>query len=58
MKILYAAPENAWGGFLNLIRSKMPQHQFVASGRFDVDTLEGFDILIPTMCRVSAAMLR
>lgn len=57
MKILYAAPENAWGGFLGMIRSKMLQHQFTATGRFDVDTLEGFDVLIPTMCRVSAGML-
>jgi phosphoglycerate dehydrogenase-like enzyme len=57
MKILFAAPENAWGGFLGMIRSKMPQHQFTASGRFDVDTLDGFDVLIPTMCPVSSTML-
>lgn len=57
MKILFAAPENAWGGFLGLIGSAFPQHQFVASGRFEVDTLEGFDVLIPTMSRITKEML-
>ncbi len=57
MKILYAAPENAWGGFLGFIRSKLPQHHFEASGRFGVDTLKGYDVLIPTMCPVTREML-
>ncbi len=57
MKILFAAPENAWGGFLGLIRAEMPEHHFEAAGRFAVDTLKGFDVLIPTMCPVSKALL-
>jgi phosphoglycerate dehydrogenase-like enzyme len=57
VKILFAAPENAWGGFLGLIGSAFPQHQFVASGRFEVDTLKGFDVLIPTMSRITKEML-
>ncbi len=57
MRILFAAPENAWGGFLNLIRAELPGHQFEATGRFEVDTLKGFDVLIPTMCTVSALQL-
>lgn len=57
MKILFAAPENAWGGFLGLIGSALPQHHFVASGRFAVDTLKGFDVLIPTMSRITQEML-
>ncbi|MBU1161478.1 MAG: 2-hydroxyacid dehydrogenase [Proteobacteria bacterium] len=57
MKILFAAPENAWGGFLGLIRAEMPEHQFEAAGRFAVDTLKGFDVLIPTMCPVSRELL-
>jgi phosphoglycerate dehydrogenase-like enzyme len=57
VKILFAAPENAWGGFLGLIGSMLPQHHFVASGRFEVDTLTGFDILIPTMTLITREML-
>ncbi|MFC1856605.1 2-hydroxyacid dehydrogenase [Thermodesulfobacteriota bacterium] len=58
MKILFAAPENAWGGFLGMVRSELPQHQFVATGRFEVDTLKGFDVLIPTMAPVTEMLLR
>lgn len=58
MKILYAAPENAWGGFFGLIRSELPECRFEASGRFCVDSLKGFDVLIPTMCRVTREMIR
>jgi phosphoglycerate dehydrogenase-like enzyme len=57
MKILYAAHENAWGGFLGLIRKEMPEHHFEATGRFAVDTLKGCDVLIPTMCSVSRELL-
>ncbi len=57
MKILFAAPENAWGGFLGLIRAELPEHHFEATGRFGVDTLKGFDVLIPTMCPVSQELL-
>lgn len=57
MKILFAAPENAWGGFLSLIRAELPEHYFEATGRFAVDTLKGFDVLIPTMCSVSQELL-
>ncbi|RPJ83034.1 MAG: hypothetical protein EHJ94_00500, partial [Deltaproteobacteria bacterium] len=49
MRILFAASENAWGGFLGLIRSELPEYHFEASGSFQVKTLEGFDVLIPTM---------
>ena len=57
MKILFAAPENAWGGFLGLIRAELPEHYFETTGRFGVDTLKGFDVLIPTMCPVSRELL-
>jgi phosphoglycerate dehydrogenase-like enzyme len=49
MKILFAAHETAWGGFLGLIRAELPQHSFEASGRFGFESLKGFDVLIPTM---------
>jgi len=57
MKILFAAPKNAWGGFLNLIRSELPEHQFDATGGFSIDSLEGYDVLIPTMTRITNEMI-
>ena len=57
MKILFAAPENAWGGFLGLLRTELPEHHFEATGHFSVDTLKGFDVLIPTMSLVSRELL-
>ena len=57
MKILFAAPENAWGGFLGMVRDELPEHEFEATGRFAVDTLTGVDVLIPTMCQVTETML-
>jgi phosphoglycerate dehydrogenase-like enzyme len=57
MKILFAAPEKAWGGFLELIRTSLPGHRFEASGHFSIDTLQGFDVLIPTMSPVSRDLL-
>jgi phosphoglycerate dehydrogenase-like enzyme len=53
MKILFAAHENAWGGFLGLIKDELPQHHFESSGRFGFDSLKGFDVLIPTMSVIS-----
>lgn len=57
MRILFAAHENSWGGFFGMIRSELPRHEFVATGRFGLDSLEGFDVLVPTMCRVTPEML-
>ena len=57
MKILFAAPENAWGGFLGLLRAEIPQHVCEAIGGFTVDSLKGVDVLIPTMCSVTREML-
>jgi len=58
MKILFAAPENAWAGFFHKISRKFPEHIFEASGRFEIGTLEGFDVLIPTMSPVTRAVLQ
>lgn len=57
MNILFAASENAWGGFLGIIRSALPQHYFEATGGFEVNHIEGFDVLIPTMCPVTEELL-
>lgn len=58
MNILFAAPENAWGGFLNLLRSSLPHHNFDATGGFQIDSLDGVDVLIPTMSPVTEAILQ
>ncbi len=57
MKILFAASENAWGGFLNRVKALLPDDEFVALGRFEIPDLNGFDILIPTMSRVTHRIL-
>ncbi|MDQ5986313.1 MAG: Formate dehydrogenase, mitochondrial [Syntrophus sp. SKADARSKE-3] len=57
MKILFSAHENAWGGFLGLIKKELPEHEFLASGRFGFDSLKGFDILIPTMTVITREQL-
>ncbi len=57
MKILFAAHENAWGGFFGLIKTELPQHSFEASGRFGFESLKGFDVLIPTMSIVGREQL-
>jgi phosphoglycerate dehydrogenase-like enzyme len=57
MNILFAASENAWGGFLGMIRSALPQHHFEATGGFEVNQIKGFDVLIPTMCPVTEELL-
>lgn len=45
MRILFAAPEEAWGGFFSAIKAELPEHDFVATGRFEIDSLKGFDVL-------------
>ena len=57
MKILFAAPENAWGGFLDKIRNELPEYNFTATGRFGLDTLRGVQILIPTMSSITRELL-
>ena len=57
MNILFAAPENAWGGFLGIVKEQLPNHQFAATGGFHVDSLAGVDVLIPTMCTITRDVL-
>jgi len=57
MNILVAAHENSWGGFFNIIRSELPDHCFEATGKFQIDSLKGFDVLIPTMSPVTKEIL-
>ncbi|SEA46306.1 Phosphoglycerate dehydrogenase [Desulfuromusa kysingii] len=58
MKILFAAPENAWGGIFDKLRHAHPDVEFNASGSYKIDSLKGFDVLIPTMSPVSETLLR
>ncbi len=58
MRILFAAHQDAWGGLLAKLKPLFPHHEFVASGRFAVDTLKGFDVLIPTMTSITRDILR
>ncbi|MES9904135.1 MAG: 2-hydroxyacid dehydrogenase [Sedimenticola sp.] len=58
MKILFAAPERAWGGLLAGLREDNPHYDFIASGDFKINSLEGVDVLIPTMTQVTAADLK
>lgn len=57
MKVLFAASENAWGGFLNRIGPELPQCEFRATGGFYVDDLSGVDVLIPTMTQITEETL-
>jgi lactate dehydrogenase-like 2-hydroxyacid dehydrogenase len=57
MKILFAAPGKAWGGFLQKIQKELPEHVFEACGRFAVDHLKGVQILIPTMTAITREIL-
>ncbi len=58
MNILFGASENAWGGFFNLLKRASPQHNFHATGGFEIKSLKGFDVLIPTMAHVSEDIIK
>jgi len=57
VNILFSAPEDAWGGFLGIVRTQLPNHHFTATGGFAIDNLTGVDVLIPTMCPITRPML-
>ena len=57
MKICFAAPENAWGGAFGLLRAALPGHEFVALGNYVLESLHGYDVVIPTMSRVTEPLL-
>lgn len=58
MKILFAASEDAWGGFLNRVKKLLPGHEFIAEGCFEITDLTDIDILIPTMSKVTEETLK
>ncbi|WP_437612939.1 2-hydroxyacid dehydrogenase [Erwinia sp. V71] len=58
MKVLIAAEENAWGGVVQQLRQQLPDIEFVASAGHAAHSLAGFDVLIPGMAKVDAALLQ
>ncbi len=57
MKVLFAAPEPAWGGILDQFRRALPDMEFDATGGYHIASLAGYDALIPTMTRVDSSIL-
>lgn len=57
MRALFVAEEEAWGGMLGRLRKRLPEVDFVANGSFEVPSLAGYDVVIPTMARIDAALL-
>jgi len=58
MDVLFAAKETAWGGFLDMIRSALPEVRFHAAGGFHAESLAGYDVLIPTMTLITREILK
>jgi len=58
LRILFAASENAWGGFLNRVKKLLPGYEFVTEESFEITDLSGIDILIPTMSKVTEEILK
>jgi phosphoglycerate dehydrogenase-like enzyme len=57
MKILFAAPEKARGGLLDMLREELPEHQIDATGAFRIDSLKGYDVVIPCIAPVTAELI-
>lgn len=56
MKVLFAAPEDAWGGILHRFRTVLPDVVFSAGG-LNPESLAGYDVVIPTMSRIDERLL-
>ncbi|WP_127558487.1 2-hydroxyacid dehydrogenase [Saccharospirillum alexandrii] len=57
MNVLFAAPEDAWGGILHRFRTALPEVTFTAGG-LNPNNLAGYDVVIPTMSRIDAGLLQ
>lgn len=57
MNVLFAAPEDAWGGILHRFRMALPGVTFTAGG-LNPKSLAGYDVVIPTMSRIDAELLQ
>ncbi|WP_028671049.1 2-hydroxyacid dehydrogenase [Saccharospirillum impatiens] len=57
MNVLFAAPEDAWGGILHRFRAALPDVTFTAGG-LNPGSLAGYEVVIPTMSRIDARLLQ
>ena len=57
MKILFAAPEKARGGLLDMLKAELPEHQVEATGAFRINSLKGYDVVIPCISPVTAELI-
>lgn len=57
MKALFAAPADAWGGLFYRFQQAFPQFSWHATGTYHIDSLAGYDLLIPTMSSVDQSLL-
>jgi phosphoglycerate dehydrogenase-like enzyme len=55
-RVLFAAPEKAWGGILDRFKAALPNIEFVAAG-FNPTSLAGFDVVIPTMSTIDRSLI-
>ncbi|MFM2478906.1 NAD(P)-dependent oxidoreductase [Celerinatantimonas sp. MCCC 1A17872] len=57
MNVLFGAPEDAWGGIFYRYQEALPEFNWQALGHYDLKSLKGVDIFIPTMTRVTKEVL-
>lgn len=57
MRVLFAAQEDAFGGMFHRFQHAFPEIEFVAAQGYDLTSLQGFDVLIPTMSKITADLL-
>lgn len=57
LRVLFAAPETAWHGILARLANELPDCEFESTGNFEIPSLKGVDVLIPTMSRVDAGVI-
>jgi phosphoglycerate dehydrogenase-like enzyme len=57
MRVLFAAQEDAFGGMFHRFQHAFPDIEFVAAQGYELTSLQGFDVLIPTMSKITANLL-
>jgi hypothetical protein len=58
MKILFAATEKAWRGFLKKSREELPEHHFTDTGHFGLDIGGSTDVSIRGIVSAVAENIR
>ncbi|CAG9295411.1 2-hydroxyacid dehydrogenase [Celerinatantimonas diazotrophica] len=57
MNVLFGAPADAWGGIFYRYQQALPEFNWQALGQYQLESLKGVDIFIPTMTRVTQELL-